>query len=408
MTELASSFCQVGNHGADTLKILIFLNSLAGGGTERVAATLANFWAGKSWNVTVVTMNPESDDFYRLDPGVRRIALDLAGESGCLVDAVRQNARRIAALRRILNDLRPAVALSMMSTPNVLLALASHNVSSVCTVGSEHCYPPHAPLGRLWSGLRKNMYGRLSAVVALTGECAEWIRTHSSATRVPVIPNPVVWPLPDHAPMIAPDALCRAGRQVLLAVGRLNAVKNYPVLLGAFARLASRHADWDLVILGEGPQRQALEAIVRDAHMDNRIFLPGIAGNVRAWYERADTYVMTSRSEGFPNSLAEALAHGLPAISVDCDTGPRDIIRHAIDGFLVPVNDAAQLERTMDRVMGDTGLRNSLAGRAVDARERFSIEKIAGMWEALFASLCGETLPSHIARGAPVTERCGP
>lgn len=390
------------------MNILIFLNSLAGGGTERVAATLANFWARKGWNVTVVTINPESDDFYRLDPQVHRIALDLAGESGGLVDALRRNGRRIAALRRILNDVRPAVALSMMSTPNVLLAFASYNLSGVCTVGSEHCYPPHAPLGRLWSGLRRNMYGRLSAVVALTGECAEWIRTHSSATRVPVIPNPVVWPLPDHAPMLASDALCRAGRRVLLAVGRLNAVKNYPVLLGAFARLAARHADWDLVILGEGSERQALEAIVRDAQMEDRVFLPGIAGNVRAWYERADTYVMTSRSEGFPNSLAEALAHGLPAISVDCDTGPRDIIRHDIDGFLVPVDDAAQLERVLDRVMGDTSLRNSLAGRAVDARERFSVEKIAGMWEALFASLCGGALLSHTARGTSAAERCGP
>jgi glycosyltransferase involved in cell wall biosynthesis len=395
-------------NGADQLKILIFLNSLAGGGTERAAATLANFWARKHWNVTVVTLNPDSDDFYRLDPLVNRISLDLAGESGGVVDALRRNARRISALRRVLKEVRPAVALSMMSTPNVLLAVAARKLPGVCTVGSEHCYPPHSPLGRIWGTLRSKMYGRLSAVVALTNECAEWIRTHSSATRVPVIPNAVVWPLPNNTPTIAPDTLCVAGRKVLLAVGRLDVVKNYPVLIRVFARLAARHDDWDLVILGEGPERRPVEAIVREEGMAGRILLPGIAGNVGAWYERADMYVMTSQSEGFPNSLAEALAHGLPAVSFDCDTGPRDIIRHEIDGFLVPVNDAANLSQVLDRVMGDTGLRKKLAGRAQDARERFSVEKIAGMWEELFAKLSKESRTAQVAGNAPDAKRCGP
>ena len=390
------------------MNILIFLNSLAGGGTERVAATLANFWARKQWHVTVVTLNPESDDFYRLDPLVNRISLDLAGQSGGMLDAVRQNGRRIAALRRVIQEVQPAVALSMMSTPNVLLAFASHKLSAVCSVGSEHCYPPHSPLGRIWGALCSKMYGRLSAVVALTSECAEWIRTHSSAKRVPVIPNAVVWPLPNVSPMIAPDSLCLVGRKVLLAVGRLDVVKNYPVLIRAFAQLAAQHGDWDLVILGEGPQRASLEASVRDAGMESRVFLPGIAGNVGAWYERADTYVMTSQSEGFPNSLAEALAHGLPAVSFDCDTGPRDIIRHDIDGFLVPVNDAVCLVQVLDRVMGDAGLRQSLAGRALEARERFSVEKIAGMWEALFAQLSRDGRISALADDAPAAKRCGP
>jgi glycosyltransferase involved in cell wall biosynthesis len=401
-------FGKVRTNGADELKILIFLNSLAGGGTERVAATLANFWARKQWNVTVVTLNPESDDFYRLDPLVNRISLDLAGQSGGILDALRQNGRRIAALRRIIKEVRPAVVLSMMSTPNVLLAFASHKLPGVCTVGSEHCYPPHSPLGRIWGTLCSKMYGRLSAVVALTNECAEWIRIHSSATRVPVIPNAVVWPLPDNSPMIAPDSLCLVGRKVLLAVGRLDVVKNYPVLIRAFAQLAAKHGDWDLVILGEGPQRPSLEAIVRDEGMESRIFLPGIAGNVGAWYERADTYVMTSQSEGFPNSLAEALAHGLPAVSFDCDTGPRDIIRHDIDGFLVPVNDAARLVQVLDRIMGDAGLRNKLAGRAQEARERFSVDKIAGMWEELFAHLSRDARSSGLASGGPAAKRCGP
>ena len=133
MRGLDLPFGTVRTNGADELKILVFLNSLAGGGTERVAATLANFWARKQWNVTIVTLNPDSDDFYRLDPLVNRISLDLAGQSGGILDALRQNGRRIAALRRVIKEVRPAVALSMMSTPNVLRAVNDSVPSSAPT-----------------------------------------------------------------------------------------------------------------------------------------------------------------------------------------------------------------------------------------------------------------------------------
>jgi glycosyltransferase involved in cell wall biosynthesis len=390
------------------LKILIFTNSLAGGGAERVTATLANFWARKRWDVTIVTLEPQSEDFYILEPGVRRISLNLSGDSRSVWDALRQNVRRVAALRRVMLHVRPDLALSMMSTPNVLLAFASRNIPNVCTLGSERCYPPHAPLGFIWSTLRSKMYGRLSGVVALTSECAQWIEAHTSAAHVSVIPNPAICPLPDNPPRIQPEALCPPERKVLLAVGRLNAVKNFEVLTRAFSELAGKYRDWDLVILGEGPERSLLESRIRDRKLETRIFMPGIAGNVGAWFARADLYVMTSRSEGFPNALAEALAHGLPAVSFDCNTGPRDIIRHEVDGLLVPPGDAAALVDALDRVMGDADLRKQLAGRAHEARDRFSVEKIAGMWEELFRELSDTHSISKVARTAPTAERCGP
>ena len=93
---------------------------------------------------------------------------------------------------------------------------------------------------------------------------------------------------------------------------------------------------------------------------------------------------MTSRFEGFPNTLVEALAYGLPAVSVDCDTGPRDIIRHGIDGLLVPQNNMDALVKALSTLMGNEELRRRYATRAVEARERFSIKRICGMWEKLF------------------------
>lgn len=366
------------------MNILLFTQSLAGGGAERTVATLANHWASRGWDVTVTTLAPRTEDFYRLDPAVRRVALNLSGPSGNPVAGALQNLRRVRALRALLGQLRPRVAVAMMSTPNVLLALASRGMPGLVAIGSERCYPPHAPLGCLWSLARSRLYGRLSAVVALTSECGAWIEAHTSARSVPVIPNAVVYPLPSVPPSIDPDVVLAPGRKAVLAVGRLDVVKNLGMLIAVFARLARSHPGWDLVILGEGPERAALEASIEALGLEGRVALPGIVGNVAQWHARCDVFALTSHSEGFPNALAEALCHGLPAVSVDCDTGPRDIIRHGVDGLLVGAGDAMALEQALDVLMGDRALRQRFAAHARDARRRYGIGRIAGAWEALF------------------------
>lgn len=378
------------------MKILIFMNSLAGGGAERTAATLANYWALRGWPVTVATLAPECEDFYVLDPLIRRVSMNLSGTSNNIVVGLLQNVLRVLALRRIIKQIRPKIVLSMMSTPNVLLAFASYGIANLNTVGSERCYPPHFPLGMIWRALRERMYGRLSAVVALTHECAEWIKMHSSATRIPVIPNAAVWPLPTNSPIIPTASVCGSERKILLAVGRLDVVKNFAVLISVFAEIAGELPDWDLVILGDGPERLSLEAGIRTTMLVERIFVPGIAGNMGDWYSRADLFAMSSLSEGFPNVLAEALAHGLPAVSFDCDTGPRDIIRQGVDGLLVTPGDSAALRKSLECLMSDHELREHMAARANEARERFSIEKIAGMWEDLFDTLSDPLCASGI------------
>ncbi len=370
------------------MRLLFFIYSMSGGGAERVTANLANYWANKGWDITVVTLASQDHDFYKLKPVVKRISLNLAGESSNVVVGLWRNLRRVMALRCVLREIQPDIALGMMTTANVLLVLAMCGLPYGHAIGSEHIHPPRSPLGILWEELRRYCYGRLAAVVALTRESADWLRVCTNARRVVVIPNAAPWPLPVQEPNMGPEAICPSGRRLLLAVGRLDAQKGFDWLVEVFTRLAPRHFNWDLVILGEGPQRSVLETRVRAARLEKRVFLPGRVGNVGEWYERADLYVMSSRFEGFPNTLAEALAHGLPAVSFDCDTGPRDIVRHEVDGLLVPPGDTTALEAALDRVMGDEALRLRFAERAVEARERFSLDRIAGMWEELFEEVC--------------------
>ena len=151
------------------------------------------------------------------------------------------------------------------------------------------------------------------------------------------------------------------------------------------------------MLFRSGPERARLASTIGRMGLVQRVAMPGVAGNIAYWYGQADLFALTSLSEGFPNALAEAMAHGVPAVSVDCDTGPRDIIRHGIDGLLVPPDDIAALSDALARVMGDDALRGQLASRATQARERFSVEKIGHMWETLFVSLCGSQALAHEA-----------
>jgi glycosyltransferase involved in cell wall biosynthesis len=105
------------------------------------------------------------------------------------------------------------------------------------------------------------------------------------------------------------------------------------------------------------------------------------------WYAAADVFVLSSRFEGFPNALVEAMAHGVPAISFDCDTGPRDIIRGGRGGVLVPPEDSDALAGALRMLFSDIGMRQRLSAEALEVRKRFSIDYVCGQWERLFSEL---------------------
>lgn len=368
------------------MNLLIFIHSMHSGGAERVTANLASHWAKKGWQVTVVTLTSTAQDFYQLHSAVKRIALDVAGESDNALTAISKNLRRVRALRRVLKQVQPEIALAMMSTANILLALAAIGLKGMVTVGSERTYPPRMPLGRAWEALRSHLYGHLHAMVALTEESATWLRQNTRARNIPVIPNAVSLPLPIQPPHLPIPELA-SGQYTLLAVGRLSEEKGFARLIAAFQGLANDFPEWQLVILGDGPDRSALQAQIAFAGLESCISLPGRAGNVGQWYASADLYVMSSRFEGFPNTLVEAMAHGLPVVSFDCDTGPRDIIRHEVDGLLVPSGDVDELKAALRRLMSDEALRQKFGAKAADVRERFSNRNIMSEWEGLFEAL---------------------
>lgn len=356
---------------------------MAAGGAERVTATLAGAWADAGHDVHLITLEPLDRDFYPLDPRIERHALDLAGVSRNVAHAIWATQGRVRALRRVLRGIRPDAVVGMATTPAVLTVLASAGLG-IHVVVEEHIHPPMKPIGRFWEAARRRTYPHADQVVVLTSESLDWLRTTIPGARGSVIPNPVAYPVPVTQPVVDPRSLMADDRRLLLAVGRLYRQKGFDLLVPAFASLAGAHPDWDLVILGEGPERPALEALIAAEGLADRVRMPGVVGNVAHWYARADIYVMSSRFEGFPMTLTEALAAGCPAVSYDCDTGPRDLLSDEVSGLLVrPVGDVQALAMALGSMMADETARRRLAGQAVSVRERYSLERIMAKWDAV-------------------------
>lgn len=362
------------------MRILFLVSSMQGGGAERVAALLCNHWAAEGHNVTLMpTFTGGGQCFYPLD---QRIRIDyLSDRVGSRSRSVFNKVRRYWALRRAIREIKPDGIVSFLPHVNVAAVLSTLDLQ-IPVVVSERSYPPSIPLSTGLEVLRRFAYPRATSVIVQTQRTLAWLQDRYPKSQGRVIPNPVVYPLPEGTPVLKPASVVNETRRVALAVGRLSEEKGFELLLQAFGMLAQHYTEWDLVILGEGPERERLENQRDRLGLSLRIHLPGRAGNPGYWYARAEYYVMSSRFEGFPNTLLEAMAYGLPVVSFDCDTGPADIIREGVDGHLVaPAEGAAGLSRTMEVLMRDEGSRKRMGNAATTARERFSPKRIMADWD---------------------------
>jgi glycosyltransferase involved in cell wall biosynthesis len=225
-------------------------------------------------------------------------------------------------------------------------------------------------------------YPRANAVVVQTPEVRRWAEGFLPDRIVHTIPNPVLWPP-------ASPNVENAGRGSfnesprVVAAGRLDPLKGFDVLLLAFAKCRERFPDWKLTIVGEGPERARLEGLVQQLELTNAVSMPGRVQHLYPTLRAADLFVLSSRSEGFPNVLLEAMASGVAVVATDCPSGPRHIVRDGIDGLLVPPESVDSLATAMSALMGDATQRRALAARAEEVRERFSVERVMGEWERL-------------------------
>ena len=327
--------------------VAFFLPSLAGGGAERVILNLAAGFAARGVPTDMLLASADGPLLKQVPESVRIVDLKAS-----------RVLRALGPLTSYLRREKPLALVSALDHAN-LVAMAAARMAGVQTrtLISIHCTFANVP-GTVRERAIPWLIGRLHrwahTIVAVSeGVADDFARTAGVPRgRVTVIYNPVVTPTLAQAASAPPAHpwFEDATRPIVLGAGRLTHQKNFRVLIEAFALLTG-HEEARLVILGEGPERAALEAHVRACGLESRVALPGFVDNPYACMARARVFALSSDFEGLPTVLIESLAIGTPVVATDCESGPREILRGGELGELVRVGDVRALADAIARAL---------------------------------------------------------
>lgn len=374
-------------------KIALLIHSLCGGGAERVVADLANSWASMGRSVTLVTMTDSTADRYDVSPEVRRVGLALDQSSSSFWQAIYNNWRRVRDLRRALRDSGAEVAISFVDRMNITTLWAAYRLQIPVVVCERTDYRYHS-IGDFWNRQRNRWYPTAATLVVQTDEVAHAARDWLPTVPVEVIPNAV----PQSAIQSPPRVHCGDARTVTW-IGRMAEEKGVVDLIDAFGLVVNKLPDWKLALVGDGPLVDSLKARVDGLQLGDRVQFYGWQRDLEEIFDRTTIFALPSRYEGFPNVLLECMARGIPAISFDCPSGPRAVIRDNVDGVLVPAGDIKQFAAAIVKLATDPGRLEDLGRAAADVRERFCHEHYLRRWEDVLTKTTG---PSAVS-----TERAG-
>jgi glycosyltransferase involved in cell wall biosynthesis len=366
----------------ETRRIAVFTSSLECGGSERAISLLARRWCSTGHDVTIVTIAPREADFYELPQGVERVVVGRS-HGGSALARILGNVRKLRRLRRAFAQAQPDVIVSFLDRMNVLAIPAAAGLGAPVVV-VEQSDPTQHRIPRSSNLLRRLFYPFASAVVVVSRDSLGWARGVALRDRVHAIPNPAV-ALPP-----APDGENQS--PTIVGIGKLAPVKGFDRLIDAFALCAAAHPEWHLTLVGEGESRTELERQAALHGLGERVHLVGETTRPETYLGGARIFAMSSRYEGFPLALGEAMAGGKAVIAFDCPSGPRQLIENDVDGLLVPDGDVPAFAAGLARLMDDVSLRDRLGRAAVRSSARFSLEEIDGQWQRLFAALRGDRM----------------
>ncbi|MEV4708785.1 glycosyltransferase family 4 protein [Actinoplanes sp. NPDC049316] len=386
------------------MKIRYVLHNAYGtGGTIRTVVNQANAMC-RTHDVEIASVYRTRDKpVFPLDERVRLVSLtDLRDDGSRWTDPQGTNSRFVRKTRRFRNPLPhrydfrykrwdPVVdtilvryfraqrdGVLVTTRPGLNLMSAWFAPSRLVRVGQDHMN-----LGTYKPALREAMlraYPRLDAVTVLTEADLAAYRAALGHTglRVERIPNGI----PDR-----PAAPAGGRGRTVLAAGRLTPQKGFDLLVEAFGLVRERHPDWELAIFGEGRLRGGLTEQIKELGLGGHVHLRGMTRHLDRELARASVFALSSRFEGLPMVLLEAMDSGLPVVAFDCPTGPAEVVEDGVNGLLIPREDTAALAEGLCRLIEDAALRESFGRAARRTSARYEMPAVAESWERLFTEL---------------------
>lgn len=345
--------------------IALIIPSLGSGGMERVMSELAGYFSRKSdFEVHLVLYGKKRDVFYVLPESVIVHRPDFAFDGPTRFIST---LKTILFLRRIISRIHPCVIMSFGEYWNsfVLLSL----VGFKCSIHvSDRCQPDKS-LGWLHDILRRLLYRRAHGVIVQTETAREIYSAFLRPQQLTVIGNPIR--------SIDVSAVAQK-ENIVLSVGRLIQSKHHDELIRLFVAIGK--PDWKLVIVGGDALKQQnmarLQCLIDELGAGSIVELAGNRADVDHYYYKSRVFAFTSSSEGFPNVIGEAMAAGLPVVSLDCVAGPSDMLTDGVDGFLIPLFDYALFQRKLELLMDNKELREQMGEKARENIGKYSLSGI--------------------------------
>jgi glycosyltransferase involved in cell wall biosynthesis len=265
----------------------------------------------------------------------------------------------------------------MTTRPGLNLLAPVLRRPGMIVIGQEHMnLGSHTPQRQAEMARRYHLLDTLTVLTQSDNDT--YARALGDAVRLEQIPNA--------APALDADPPA-LDRPLIVAAGRLTLQKGFDMLIAAFAQVVQRHPDWMLRICGDGPQRRSLERLIIEHELSNNVLLMGPVDRLDLQMSQASMYVLSSRYEGLPMVMIEAMSLGLPVVSFDCPTGPGEVIENGRSGVLVPDGDVNALAAAMLELIEDPDRRRALGAGAAARSDDFALASIGPRWEALIAEL---------------------
>ena len=350
-------------------RLVIFTGALMQGGAERVISILSHRMIDAGFQVEILVLR-DKEIFYTFDPRVKITVAEKETDSKNLL-------KNLFFIRRYFRK-NADVILSFLAPFNVVALLTHTGLKSKIVVADRND-PRHIPSNPLVRKLRDFLYKFADGVVLQTTQNRAYFSGRVQKKSV-VIGNPVDLGEKKRIGLTAEK------RQEIVTAGRLMPQKNQPMLIRAFAAIAADYPDHTLILYGEGPEREKLEALAKELGVADRVKLPGAVKDLPDRIAGSELFVLPSDYEGMANALIEAMCIGLPCISTEV-SGAGDLIEPGKNGELIPVGDLEGLISAMRKLLSDRDLAAKYAAEATKVSDRLAVEKIMGEWLDYIATL---------------------